>query len=466
MQRMFLAGLLVGLVSSLTSCGGGGSVGVAFLRILHNSPDAPAVDIYVGGSSIPLVTNVSYGQSTGFLERTPGDIQIAIRAAGDPVATPPIFLSQTINLADNGRHTIIATGLFNVANDFRIVAERDSLQAPAAGFFRARIYHSSPDAGAVGIDVGDDGSVEIPGLQQYEATGAGGVDLPANTSLLIGIVDDSSGNRLTGFTLPPLPDSAEVIVVASGLVGSRPDDPDGFLLRAAADGGSFGDIQQDPFIYVVHAGPDAPAVNVNLGGQTVVAGASFGQIAGPLQVSPAAYTFDIVPAAGGGSVGMPSTPPLLAGETYLLVATGYLNPPAGGAPFQVVVAEDDLALDANNQRLQVLHVSPDAPTVDVGVVAGGLVQQPPLISSLAFPMASLPPAGLPVMPISNLDLGVAVAGNTAPAATFTISTVPDLRTIVLAAGALTPRPGIDQGFQLLVIDTNSFPWQIASVAPN
>ncbi|HZI13005.1 MAG TPA: DUF4397 domain-containing protein, partial [Myxococcus sp.] len=39
----------------------------ARLRVIHASPDAPAVDLYAAGGTTPLATNVTYGTTTPYL---------------------------------------------------------------------------------------------------------------------------------------------------------------------------------------------------------------------------------------------------------------------------------------------------------------------------------------------------------------------------------------------------------------
>src|SRR5262245_61219805 len=42
--------------------------GMAMLRAIHASADAPMVDVYVKGSPKPIVTNLAYGQTSGWFE--------------------------------------------------------------------------------------------------------------------------------------------------------------------------------------------------------------------------------------------------------------------------------------------------------------------------------------------------------------------------------------------------------------
>ena len=48
--------------------------GTAKVRVLHASPDAPAVDVYADGAAV--LTNVAYGVISGYLEVPAGDHHI------------------------------------------------------------------------------------------------------------------------------------------------------------------------------------------------------------------------------------------------------------------------------------------------------------------------------------------------------------------------------------------------------
>jgi len=132
--------------------------------------------------------------------------------------------------------------------------------------------------------------------------------------------------------------------------------------------------------------------------------------------------------------------------------------------FQLDAFQEGFTLtDAANAYLTVIHGSPDAPAVDVGVVASGKITQPALISNLAFPSATTPATGLQVAPAS-LVLGVAAnttPATTTPIETFAVTTTAGERAFVVAAGSLTGVGG--NPFELIAINTGVSPWTATAV---
>ncbi len=66
------------------------AAGMAIVRVIHASADAPSVDVYVKGSAAPIVTALTYGQTSGWLDVPPGSYEFELRAApskpSDPIA--------------------------------------------------------------------------------------------------------------------------------------------------------------------------------------------------------------------------------------------------------------------------------------------------------------------------------------------------------------------------------------------
>ena len=60
---------------------GPGEVGIAQVRVVHLSPDAPAVDVAVNGEV--AVAGAAYLDATGYLPVPAGDVRITVTPAGD-----------------------------------------------------------------------------------------------------------------------------------------------------------------------------------------------------------------------------------------------------------------------------------------------------------------------------------------------------------------------------------------------
>ena len=449
---------------------------VSKLRIIHASPDAPAVDIYAAGGTTPLLTDVAYGDTTEYLTLEPGDVAVDIRPAGAPAESAPVFTTGTLTLTPGLRATAIATGLLNgdsASESFRVLVLPENFGEDQAGQARVRIVHASPDAPTVGIDLGNDGSVDVEDLERFEDTGEVGVLLPADTAAQVGITAGPNNERVTAFTVPPLPEGVEVFVVASGLLERKPREEQGFVLLAAGPEGTVGLVRQNPVVYALHASPDAPEVDIFAGDTELAGGLSFDDLSRPIQVPPGTYTLDFFAAAAGGTrpSGAPAassgTPELAAGERYLVVASGYLAPRGNDPAFTLLPFAEAFPEDPDNARVRAVHASPGAPPVDLGPVgANGTVPPGAPVSNLAFSQAT-PAEGLP-LPAGRANLGVVPAGasDRAPLARFELDVTPFVGkgVFTVAAGALTPA-GNQPRFQLLVVDTSESPWRTRAVQP-
>lgn len=443
----------------------GPSTGIATVRAVHASPDAPAVDVYAEGVSTPLLSDVSYGETTAFIPVPAGTYNLQLRPAGADPATAPVYETGDVFLPGDATVTAVAAGFLgsgDAGDAFRILPLVENYDDPAAGNARVRILHASPDAPAVDIDVGDDGTAEILALERFADTGESGVDLPAGASLQVG-VDVHPGTPFTAFTTPELPAGQELLLIATGSVAATPRADDGFGILAVGPTGTIGFIRQNPRVYALHAGADAPAVDIYAGDALLVGSLGFGDMAG-IQVPPGSYTLDFY--ATGTGPGNPAasadTPELAAGGQYLAVAAGELAPEGTEAAFGLIAVEE-LFEPTNFARVRVVHASADAPAVDVGTSDGTDVTAIGDFTNLAFGEASQA-AGTEI-PVGALTIGVAAAGTTPVVADFDVTTTAGLQVFAVAAGALAPDAG-EEGFRLLLVPVSEGAWSSVEVLPN
>lgn len=459
---------VVALAFGLTGCGDDDN-GVApdtgegvMLRVVHASPDAPAVDVYAEGVATPLITNLGYGDVSDYLDLDAGTYNIQLRAAGAPAGSQPAFETGDLTVEDEDVVTAIAVGLLSSSNDadkFRVLPLFEEFADPQAGNAAVRIVHGSADAPTVAIDVGDDATPEITDFERFENTGADGVPLPANTELQIAIWAGNPLSKVTVFTTPQLPEGGELFVIATGLLSKLPRETDGFSLLAVGPDGAIGFIKQNPVLFAMHASPDAPAVDIYAGSAMLIEDIGFGDLSDAVQVPPGSYTLDFKATGTGGTAASATTPQLAAGARYLAIASGYL---ASGTPtFQLLPFDEAFTATGSDPLVRVVHASPDAPAVDVGPVSGSDITPIGDYTNLSFGDAS-PSAGT-ALPVAALTVGVAATGTTTPVASFDITTVSGLRAFAVAAGSLS---GPGETFRLVLVDATQFPWAAVEVAPN
>ncbi len=120
---------------------------IAQIRFIHLSPDAPTVDVFAGVVALDGADDLSFGNSTSFLEVPAGSYDIALVPAGGTV-DDAILTAPGLTLEANKVYTGVA---YDRLANLSTMAFEDDLSMTAAGKFRVRVIHTAPDFGAVDI---------------------------------------------------------------------------------------------------------------------------------------------------------------------------------------------------------------------------------------------------------------------------------------------------------------------------
>lgn len=148
-----------------------GEVGIAQVRVVHLSPDAPAVDVAVNGAV--AVQGASYLDATGYLPVPAGEVRITVTPAGQ---TSPVVIDATVNLGADASYTVAATGFLADIQPLLMLDDRSP-----SGDAKVRFVHTSPDAPAVTVAVTDGpnifGGVAFRDVTNYAAVPGGAYDL-------------------------------------------------------------------------------------------------------------------------------------------------------------------------------------------------------------------------------------------------------------------------------------------------
>ena len=168
---LIAAALLVGMSGTALAAE------TADVRVLHASPDAPAVDIYLDDTIVDALTNVPFGTMSGYLPIPAGAHNVKVYATGttaDPV------IDADVTVAAGAAYTIAATGALA---DITAQVLQDQ-PSPSASTAEVRVVHFSADAPAV--DIATAGSavdeavvkgLEYPNATDYLALPGGTYDL-------------------------------------------------------------------------------------------------------------------------------------------------------------------------------------------------------------------------------------------------------------------------------------------------
>ena len=119
---------------------------MAKVRVIHASPDAPAVDIFVNGDR--AVEGLAFQSGTDYLELAAGDYQLQVAPAGGEAADAVIDATATLEAGT--WYSVVAVGTLDSIEPLIVV---DSVTEPAAGQAHIKVIHASPDAPAVDVAV-------------------------------------------------------------------------------------------------------------------------------------------------------------------------------------------------------------------------------------------------------------------------------------------------------------------------
>jgi len=183
----------------------------ARVRVVHASPDAPAIDVWVNGAV--AFSNAPFKGITDYAELEPGAYNVQVSPTG---ATEPIVINADLDLASETDYTVVAVGLLSEIEPLVLI---DNNSAPAAGKAHVRFVHASPDAPAVDIAVANGGpvlfsDVAFKGIGDYLPVDAGTYDLEVRLA----------GTSTVALSVPgvALADGTVYTIFAMGLAGGEP----------------------------------------------------------------------------------------------------------------------------------------------------------------------------------------------------------------------------------------------------
>ena len=326
------------------------------VRVVHASPDAPAVNVVVDGQ--PLVEGIAFGSASEYAAVSPGDHQVQVVPAdgGAPI------IDQTVTL-DGWTSNILAV-VGQLAN-IQLQTNAVDISETEAGQARLRVINAVPDAQS--ISVGAPGNqeamvdgVQFPNASDYQSVNPGTYDLEVRNA-----------------------DSGQTLVAAPGIQVDAGQVYDLFALGQVATGNvqllplvtpvaapcsqTLGVGQPtDSCLRVIHAAPDTGPVDVYIGQAPIAQGLEFGSASTFTAAPNGEQQLRIVPAgAPVDQAVIDMTQGLTAGSAAQIVVSGLAD------DLQATISGVDLrALPQNQARVRVVHTSPDLDAIDVAVAGG------------------------------------------------------------------------------------------------
>jgi len=191
-------------------------------------------------------------------------------------------------------------------------------------------------------------------------------------------------------------------------------------------------------VRVLHASPDAPAVDIYVNGSKALSDVPFKGLSDYLALDAGTYKLE-VKVAGSDTVVIGTDATVEAGMKYTVAAIGKV------ADIKLAVFVDDGAIEAGKTKLRVIHLSPDAPAVDVALK--GQAPADALVKNLSYPDAT----GYLVVAPGTYDLEVRLAGTETVALDLSGTAVDgDTNYTVFAVGLAAADAPADQKLTVVV----------------
>lgn len=381
----------------------GGMQAPAFINLVHAATDVQMLDVYIDQQK--QFSALGYRKNTGNKQITAAAHKVELRRAGEPATTPPL-LTANLNLLPGSKTLLTALGRAADAGT------PTGLQLVAAPYGTAdsksvklRLQNAALAAPAVNLVSGSNAltdAVAFAGTSGYGAV----AQLPVATKF--GLRPARIASDLASVTLPAMASPGDVLtVIALGEIDPLSDDQH-FLAAAVVDEGS-GALVDLPLaineggpkgsLYVVHAAPDAPAVDVVIDKSgTSLTGLAYKNASKLVELAPGSYPV-AVRLAGTMNTVLQATLKVLPGLHWTVLAHG-LVAGGGGTPLRVSALPRSVAAQTSWRLANLVPDVPRLVTIDA---------EPPL--EVAYGQASgvlaaaLPTPVLSVQPADKSALG-------------------------------------------------------------
>ncbi len=333
--------------------------GMSNLRVIHTSYDAPAVDVQLDGSV--AISDLAYGISSGYAEIESGNHNVKVTPTG---AVEPVVIDADVTVEAEKFYTVFAAGALSSIAPVVVEDDRNVNSMKA----RIRFAHMAPDAPAVDIKLNNGAGPVVFGNKAFKEVSEY-VEVDGG-SYIFAVTAANSTNEVVVFDPITVENGKLYTVVAHGTLDANDAYP--FAARVFVDNGigqAFVDLTAigTSNVMVIHASPDAPAVDLLVDDAVAGSGLAFPNNTDYLAVSAGSHNLK-VNVSGTNTTVIEADLDFMRDMYYSVFAIDSV------AKIKPLVIEDDLtAPAAGNAHVRFIHLSPNAPAVDITTTNGDIV---------------------------------------------------------------------------------------------
>ena len=379
---MAVGGLVLAGCESSSSSNGDDDLAKANLRVLHASPNAPAVNVYLDSAMTPAIEALDYGEASAWANIDAKQYEVEVYGIlPDMSDTADAVIEAMPTLMDGVNYTVVAVNNLNeisakifaddgattdservrvqVAHltagapdvDIHVTASGDSLSPnTVAGTVR---FTDTAALGPVFLDAGDDYRIRVTAQGDASAVvfDSGTLSLAAGSDLFIGAIPNASGVGESPIALAVLDGEGSSIIY---------DAVGGAAVRAAHLVSDVGEVS-------VYAGADTTeGLDADVTGTAVFPDVDFKDVSNYAEV--AAGSYDLAVSADGATAAISAEGvELVRGMSYSVLALGT----AAEGNLELVPFVDDRRSVATAVKVRIIHGASDTAEVDIYVTADG-----------------------------------------------------------------------------------------------
>ncbi|MBD3225049.1 MAG: DUF4397 domain-containing protein [Caldithrix sp.] len=364
-KMIFSIALFASLSLVLTSCNEDSDDGMsnmeskAQVRVIHTSYDAPAVDVAANGQT--AIQDLAYGISSGYAGLNAGSTNLQVTPAG---ANSPVVIDADVVLEQDKDYTVIAAGALSGIEPVVVEDSREAVGDKA----KIRFAHMSPDAPAVDIKLDSGQGTTVFGDVAFKEV-ANYIEVDGG-SYVFAVTPANSSDEVIVFDPITVENGKVYTVTAKGTLNGNDQYP--FIARVFVDNGA-GDVFVDLTAFgnanamVVHASPDAPAVDLRVDDMVAGSGLEFPNNTSYLPVTGGTRNIK-VNAAGTSTTVIEADIDFMKDMYYSIFAVDSVS------KIEPLLIEDDLTPPAaGNAHARFIHLSPNAQAVDITTTDGNVV---------------------------------------------------------------------------------------------